>query len=163
MTSSNNYNFNQGFADQIRAFNLKAANLTDAVVKKIVFDMATRIVMKSPVGDPDLWKNPHSAPPGYVGGRFRANWQYGIGQINTLVTDDIDETGEISLSELTKVPTPSYGIIHYWTNSLPYAITLEDGHSTQAPQGIVGLTVLEFQETVTAAAAYVKVNGIGIS
>ncbi|ATV18020.1 hypothetical protein CFN58_28435 [Pseudomonas avellanae] len=43
------------------------------------------------------------------------------------------------------------GDVAYITNSLPYAIPLEFGHSTQAPGGMVRITVARFQQIVEAA------------
>jgi len=43
--------------------------------------------------------------------------------------------------------------VYFLVNNVPYAQALEDGHSTQAPQGIYGLTALEFQQYVDSAVA----------
>ncbi len=63
------------FTLQLKAFAEKAKGNADLVVRKVVLDIGTRVVLRSPVGDPDLWEG--KAPKGYVGGRFRGNWQYG--------------------------------------------------------------------------------------
>jgi hypothetical protein len=39
----------------------------------------------------------------------------------------------------------------YIVNNLPYAIPLEYGHSSQAPQGMVRLAAIEFQQLVDEA------------
>ena len=118
-----------------------------------MFDVSGAIVIKSPVGDPKYWKSP--PPPGYVGGRFRANWQYGLNSINKLTTHQIDKSGGPTISRLHgSVGSRVLGDIHYFTNSLPYAIPLENGHSwRQAPAGVVQITVLEFDPIVRRAAA----------
>jgi len=36
---------------------------------------------------------------------------------------------------------------------VPYARALEEGHSRQAPQGVVGLTVIQYQRIVDDAVA----------
>ena len=38
------------------------------------------------------------------------------------------------------------------TNSLPYAIRVENGYSTQAPAGMVKVTVVQFQNFIAKAA-----------
>ena len=139
------------FAADISAFVSKAKGRTDLVVKKIVFDIGTKVVMRSPVGDGSLWKYP--PPPGYVGGRFRANWQYGYGSIPSGDLPAIDATGGASTVRINAglATSPAAGI-HYLVNNLPYAKRLEDGWSSQAPSGMVGLTVLEFQSITKQAA-----------
>jgi hypothetical protein len=142
------------FALDLAAFKDKTDARLDLVVRKIVTDVATKLILKSPVGDATYWK--HDAPPGYVGGRFRANWLYGAGSPDerTLVREP-DPTGANAISaivgNLNEVNNPR--IVHYITNSLPYAMRLEEGWSyRQAPQGMVGLTVLEFEPVVKEAA-----------
>ncbi|MEE4465532.1 hypothetical protein V2S84_25980, partial [Azotobacter chroococcum] len=61
------------FELDLRAFIEKAKGNADQVVKKVGIDMLAKIVDRSPVGNPSLWQSP--PPPGYVGGRFRGNWQ----------------------------------------------------------------------------------------
>lgn len=139
--------------DQIRKFAKSTDERVDLVIKKIVLDVGTSLVLKSPVGDPDFWKG--SAPPGYVGGRFRANWQYGFNAVNELTTEETDKTGSISIGRIEKgTENKATGNVHYITNSLPYAERLENGHSQrQAPNGMVKITVLEFEPIVNAAVA----------
>jgi hypothetical protein len=108
--------------------------------KLIVFDLFRRLVLKSPVGNPDLWA-PQSLPPppGYVGGRFRANWQISIA---APATGEIESTAEPGPPVLGEVP---FGVTVWITNNVPYAERLETGWSRQAPQGIVSISLLEVQ------------------
>ena len=139
------------FSADIAAFVKKANGQVDRVVKKIVFDLGTRIVMRSPVGDGAFWQSP--PPKGYVGGRFRANWQYGYGEMPSGELADIDKTGAASTLRITTglAANPAAGL-HYLVNNLPYAKRLEEGYSRQAPAGLVGLTVVEFQDIAREAA-----------
>jgi hypothetical protein len=140
-----------GFSDQLRGFKSKALGKVDAVHRKVTLDVGTSLVMKSPVGDAKYWKQP--PPPGYAGGRFRANWQFGEGQINFSTTEKIDPAGRFLIAELTAKMQPGQpGRTFYLTNSLPYGKRLEDGWSRQAPNGMVRLTQLEFQPIVDAIA-----------
>lgn len=143
----------QAFGEQIRQFAKKADAKADVFVRKIVLDVSTSLVLKSPVGDPKYWKR--KPPPGYVGGRFRANWQYGHGSINHLTTEQKDKTGGPTINKIVgTLPEKMLGSIHYLTNSLPYANRLEDGWSwRQAPNGMVQVTILEFDPIVKRAAA----------
>ncbi len=140
------------FNDDLSAFQRKYKRNADLIVSKILIDLATRLVEKSPVGDANYWVSP--APPGYVGGRFRANWQYGAGAADTDTSEKTDSSGASTVSVIVgKVGSEPGGKIHYITNSLPYAKRLEGGWSKrQAPFGMVALTVQEFRPIVAAAA-----------
>lgn len=144
---------NTAFAEQIRAFAKSADERADLVVRKIIFDLSTALVLKSPVGDPKYWKR--KPPPGYVGGRFRGNWQYASDGIDHTITSPIDKSGGATISRIVgKVTARTLGHVHYITNSLPYANRLEEGHSwRQAPIGMVQVTILEFEPIVRSAAA----------
>lgn len=148
------------FALNLRKFVDKAKDNADAVVRKVVLDIGTRIVELSPVGDPDLWKTKHP-PKGYIGGRFRANWQYGNWSgagipVNDL--PDIDPSGQVSIDRINAgLPDRgAAGMRHLLRNGLPYALRLETGWSTQAPGGMVGLVVAEYADIVEAAAQEVN-------
>ena len=139
------------FSADITAFVKKAQGRADRVVKKVVIDLGTSIIMKNPVGNPDLWKSP--APAGYVGGRSRANWQYGNGVMPSGSIDAVDQSGQKTIAALTAgVLTSDGASIHWIANSLPYINRLEQGWSKQAPAGMVELTVTEFQQIVKRAA-----------
>ena len=110
--------------------------------QKLALDGLKGVVLKSPVGNPDLWKGP--APAGYVGGRFRANWNVGVGSKDLSTSVDIDKSGGSTISKGASEinNTEAYQII-WLTNNLPYASRLEDGWSTQAPGGMVALAFAE--------------------
>ena len=158
----------KSFALSIAAFAAKAGAAADAVVRKTVLDIGTKIVERSPVGKKELWldnidrasRGLKPLPENYVGGRFRANWQYGNysgAGVPSAELDDIDPSpaeGNVSTARLAAaIPANACGMVHVIINNLPYAEKLENGHSTQAPQGMVGLTVQEFRSIVDAAVA----------
>jgi hypothetical protein len=137
------------FEEQVTAFYLKTVQKIDLTVKEAILLIGINLVDRSPVGDPTLWiSNP---PKGYVGGHFKANWQGGSGSPNYQTTDDIDPTGEISITNISQAIPEKAGGVFYITNSLPYAQRLEDGWSSQAPQGMVKLTELEFPQIMAQA------------
>ena len=143
------------FGIDLKALCDKYADRLDVVARKTVLDIGTSLVLKSPVGDPALWK--HKPPPGYVGGRFRANWQHGFNVTPSGVVDGVDPTGAGSIESIgARIDAQSPSGIHYFANNLPYANALEFGHSTQAPGGMVGLTAAEFEQYVKENAAKVK-------
>jgi hypothetical protein len=139
------------FALDLTAIVKKAQDKADLVVRKTVFELGNKLVYRTPVGDATLWKS--APPPGYVGGRARANWQHGFGSAPSESLADIDPAGNATRSkvEASINKGPAFGI-HYLVNNLPYAWKLERGHSTQAPQGMVGLAVADFENVVKEAA-----------
>jgi hypothetical protein len=139
------------FALQLGAFANKTTANLDQIARKVVLDLGTRLVEKSPVGDPSTWQGP--APEGYVGGRFRANWQYAFDRVNPGDLPDIDASGALSIGRISAGVQSAPGAgIHYLFNNLPYAQKLEDGWSKQAPSGMVATTILEFEGVVTRIA-----------
>lgn len=145
------------FTLDISNFVKKAKGRSHQATRLIVMGMGTRIVERSPVGDPIQWKDPGHAPAGYTGGRFRGNWQYGYGSApQTVDLGTLDPSGQVSLQRLQAIPDQAAGLVHYWVNNLPYGPRLEAGWSSQAPSGMVGLTVIEYKQIVQRAAAEVN-------
>ncbi|HDC4676464.1 TPA: hypothetical protein O8U49_004727, partial [Enterobacter kobei] len=80
-------------------------------------------------------------PEGYVGGRFKNNWYVGFDSQPTETNDTPDASGQGSNSRgLAVLEVFRVGQVStiYFTNNLPYAQALENGHSNQAPGGMVG-------------------------
>lgn len=141
------------FTVALKKFAEKAKGNADKVVRKTILDMGSSLVLKSPVGNAALW-SPQSlpAPAGYVGGRFRANWQYGVGEPNRAIVNKVDPSGELAIAGIVgKLEPGALGKVHWLTNSLAYGPRLEDGYSTQAPSGMVALTVLQFRNFIKEA------------
>jgi len=122
------------FADQMKAWERKAARKMDLAVRKIALEMFRRIILKSPV----------------LSGRFRGNWQLAIGSVpnGTLELDDKTGTATIAKGAAT-VMGINAGDTIYFANNLPYARRLEEGYSQNAPNGMVALTIQEFQSVVS--------------
>lgn len=140
------------FAADLAKFADKAKASANTVVRKVVLDLGVSVVLKSPVGDATYWKS--KPPKGYVGGHFRANWQYGDGAMPAGIRPGVDtsEGGSITIGALVQdLPEDATGKVHYIVNRTPYAERLEDGYSRQAPFGMVGLTVAEFHTIVADA------------
>lgn len=92
------------------------------------------------------------APEGYVGGRFRANWHLSIGVVENVTFDEVDPSGAETIAALVAAISDfTAGQMVYLINNLPYAIPLEFGHSTQAPSGMVRVTLARFQQIVQEA------------
>ena len=84
----------------------------------------TSVVIKTAVGNPDLWNSP--APKGYIGGQARHSWKL----------KHASPDGSVPTSWSMTMPSPpklvpmGYTPL-YLTSSVPYMQKLEDGHSTQ--------------------------------
>ncbi|MBC3375796.1 hypothetical protein HU762_17740 [Pseudomonas sp. SWRI92] len=88
----------------------------------------------------------------YVGGRFRGNWNFSIGYPDGSFRIQPDPTGEAATARLVNGAIEfKAGQTAFIVNNLPYAIPLEFGHSTQAPGGMVRITVARFQQIVLEA------------
>ena len=111
----------------------------DLVVRKVTLDVMRSLVMKSPVDT----------------GRFRGNWQFGVNTMPTGYSDDKSKSGSAPIrAAVDAMPATTYGNKYYLINNLPYAQALENGHSKgQAPLGMVGITVIEFQSHFSSAVA----------
>ena len=144
------------FKSDLANFTAKAIRKNNQVVRKIVIDMGTSLVLRTPVGNPSLWQS--APPPGYVGGRARANWQYGTGEMPAGALDAIDTHGNSTINKIIGgIQASKPASIHWIANNLPYIKRLEEGWSKQqAPEGMLRLTVMEFEQTVKSAAEAVK-------
>ncbi|MCI1898519.1 MAG: hypothetical protein LKI85_09090 [Enterobacter sp.] len=100
-------------------------------------------------------------PDGYVGGRFKNNWYVGFDSQPTESNDTPDASGQGSNSRgLGVLEVFRVGQVNsiYFTNNLPYAPALENGHSWQAPGGMVGITALDAAQLLREAMSEVR-NG----
>ena len=127
-----------GFAEQLAAFAEKTKLGMDVVVRKVAIDITSSLIMRAPVKT----------------GRFRANWLLGIGSVDTSTSETLDPSGTATLGQIfEQIATAKAGGVIYITNSLPYAIPLENGHSKQAPYGFVRITAVEFGQYLQKAIA----------
>jgi hypothetical protein len=138
------------FVKQLSDWGDKVKHRADEVVGDVVVQVAGALDRRSPVGDAAYWKHP--APKGYVGGRFRGNWQLGVDFRPSGETGRIDPTGATAQGAiLAAIPEEAAGKVYYLMNNVDYAVAIEEGHSRQAPQGLVALTAIEFPQMVAQA------------
>ncbi|MFZ5669125.1 MAG: HK97 gp10 family phage protein [Pseudomonadota bacterium] len=136
------------FKMALSQFAAKAGERADEVVRGVTLELASRIIVRSPVDT----------------GRFRANWRLGVGGpvSGTLETTDKDGQGALS-GVAAALPQRAAGTVLYLTNNLPYAWRLENGWSGQAPIGMVAITALEFNAIVDGVAGGLEgVSSMGI-
>ena len=125
------------FEMALRQFAARAGENADVAVRRVVLEIGSRLIYRSPVDT----------------GRFRANWFYSFNALNHASTE---ATGATAVNDIDQVPGRAAMGVHYIQNNLPYAMALERGHSPQAPGGLVGITVAEFDGIVDRAAAEVR-------
>ena len=118
------------FAADLSRFADRTEKKLDLLVRKIGLELFSRVIVNTPVDT----------------GRARANWQVAINSVptGTLELSDKDGTAAISAADAA-VSGLKAGDTIYLANNLPYIQKLEDGSSTQAPAGMVGLAVQDFQ------------------
>lgn len=130
------------FSADLKKFTERKKLDLDKAVREVVTELHAEVDRRSPVGNPDIWKPP-GGPPGYVGGHFRANNQYKFGSVPTGEIDGVDPTGSnaVSVAKAGIYSAPAAGV-HYIANNVTYSIPIEEGHSTQAPQGVYKLAMM---------------------
>ena len=128
---------------------LDFAGYPEKVVRGTLLKLAERIIKRSPVANPSTWKKPRK---GYVGGRFRNNWQASVNTINFAANESPDRSGAASTTKAKRVTDSlEIGATFYLSNNLPYAQRLEYGWSDQAPSGMIRLSVAELQARMNEA------------
>ncbi len=93
----------------------------DVVARKVALEVYSGITEKTPVDT----------------GRAKANWNLSVGRPNLSVnmTARTPKQGQLKKGE---------GLGNIWiANNLPYISALENGHSKQAAQGMVAITLAE--------------------
>lgn len=130
-------------------------NATNATVT----EMFNKIVDRTPVGDPSLWKQGR-APIDYVPGTLKASWElnysnstrdFSSGQFAK--ASSVVGAGGLKMN----VKGDQIGVVTI-SNRQPYAYRIEaEGWSTQAPEGMMRRTVIEFEDILTKHARNKKV------
>jgi len=197
-----------GFADSVQIYVDTSKSNANEIVRATGIKILARLLYRSPVGNPELWKinkeavrqldraadinaalraakkkgrvqlapsvksdnfGPYgprkvrtlkkgqgvlSVPKNYHPGRFRGNWQVSFGAPIKSEIDRIDASGSetfmAGVEVISKFDTSTDTVIYY-TNNVPYAGRIEYGHSTQAPRGVVSVTVQDFQKLFNEA------------
>ena len=132
-----NDQFRRDFAKIIE----KAGKRADLVVRQSMFTLVSRLIETSPVKE----------------GRFKNNWNTSLNSVDTTTSWPPDKDGSGALERAKQMlNTWKPGQIAFMTNSMPYAKKLEDGSSTQAPYGVVKLTLQNYALIIEKAAREAK-------
>ena len=136
------------FGPDLAEFARKTLLRADLLKRGIGIKLFSAVIKDSPVGNPDLWKR-KKAPPGYVGGRFRANWNCSLGRADTTTTESTAK--QLAIPRMQEVVlTGDRNTVDFLANSLPYARRLEYGWSKQAPNGMVRRNVIRFRRLISS-------------
>ena len=117
------------------------------VVKKIGFDLFGRIVKKTPVDT----------------GRARASWTIAINEPDRTVAEAGEHKAYQSAPDEAAKAKANAGMAALkpyepvWiSNNLPYIDALEHGHSKQAPEGMVALSIQETEQEIDTATGAIR-------
>lgn len=132
---------NAAFKRHFAALLKKAGDKAEIVVRKTALELQGGMIEMSPVDT----------------GRFKGNFQCGIGAVNAYTESAEDKTGASAIGR-TRAAMSGWkpGQTIMLTNSLPYARRLEYGWSNQAPGGMVRLTVQNYSRALAKAVASTK-------
>ena len=124
------------FALELAKFAEQATEAIDASLREIIIEVGNSLIRMSPVDS----------------GRFRGNWHLSIDVVESVTFNELDPQGKEAIAAIAAAVSDfTAGQTAYLINNLPYAIPLEYGHSTQAPQGMVRVTLARFQAIVNEA------------
>lgn len=135
-------------------FARKTLERADRLIRAVGIKTFSSVIRDTPVGDPDLWKanegkTKPKPPPGYVGGRLRANWRCSLAMPDTSTDESVDKNrGIVAVNDVCA--TADRKKILWLANSLPYAWRIEyEGWSRQAPEGMVRRNVTRIKKIIS--------------
>ncbi len=127
------------FSVDLSKFGKKAIDNYDAIVKKAILDIVSPIIEITPVDT----------------GRAKGGWQVDK-ELGTGQTGILDKEGSVTIARcraaIQNLDTKAK-VIGYIFNNVVYITALEDGHSGQAPMGMVKVTILRWINNINKAAA----------
>lgn len=123
----------KGFEADLKKFGKQLGIRTEVVIKKVVLDLFTKIVKKTPVDT----------------GRARASWVIGVeNPDNSPILSPsftASQASAFALSELSELSRVTPFSTVFISNSLPYIEELENGSSDQSPSGMVAVSLAEVE------------------
>ena len=118
----------------ISAFVKKVGILPEKLVKSVAFDLFARVVKKTPVDT----------------GRARSSWNIAVNKQDLSMKPEGLSSYPPARAGLLSVGP---GDIVWTTNNLPYVGELENGHSWQAPLGMVAVSMEEVKLNIASQIA----------
>lgn len=114
------------FAIDLKRFGKVTREQATMIFQKIALDLDTRVVLGTPVDT----------------GRARGNWYPSLNSPSSEVSDREDKSGSAAIAAAASVAgSAKLGDTIWLTNNLPYILPLENGHSGQAPEGMVDINL----------------------
>lgn len=122
--------------------------MSNRIVRETVLEFGEQLVTDwTPLGNPELWKSP--PPADYRPGNLQSSWFFSVGTPSTETTDRTDIR---AINGLDRLPQDAAGQTLYYANSADHASSIEGGHSSQAPVGIMSVGQAEFSPMAYAVA-----------
>lgn len=126
------------FSIQIDEFIRKVGGNAEEVARKAALSVFSGVIFRTPVDT----------------GRARGAWQIASGALPTPRTTVLDKDGSGTVAAgIVALQGFKLGETIYVENNLPYALPLEYGYSQQSPQGMVRITIREWNAYVQRAVA----------
>lgn len=135
------------FADKVRRVASSIEKNAPLIQRKVATAIFQAVRINTPIGNPAIWREPHKAHKGYVGGSARASWMIGIGAPAVGVIE-APNAGEDGASLIAGAPA---GVTIHITNNEPYIVPLNEGHSHQAPVGFVEIAIKDGLAAIAGA------------
>ena len=144
------------FSRQMRQWANNTGEDVDKLVRAVNLDLVRQVTKKTPVGNPSLWKS--KPPKGYTGGQAKGNWFATNGNPSSQIDNSVRaKNSSKPVNRAMSAINASAGQVFYIVNNLPYIRRLEyEGWSGQAPQGMVRVTVSEFNRRLERAARTIR-------
>ncbi len=153
MTTTNIEQFLRKFKEN-QQLALEASSKT---INSTLLHMYKKIVDRTPVGDPSLWNWP--AHRDYKPGTLKASWKLSFNGQERATNGQFASAGQIlgnhGLTFKVGTSTKQVAVI---SNPQPYAQRVETGWSTQAPQGMMRITIAEYTSIVDEQAAKYRIK-----
>lgn len=129
------------FTLDLQRFRAKASGRMDLVVRKVVLDLLSRVVLITPVDT----------------GRARAGWSVGVNSVPSGTLAETDKTGSRVINKAKSIIKQVTGGDVVWiVNGVSYVLYLERGSSSQAPAGMVAVTLRNYPGIVEKATSEAK-------
>ena len=129
------------FSGDVGKFARDAAEAHDKITRAATLDFFSGTIKSTPVDT----------------GRARGAWTTGVGEEPEASPERLDPGGSAATAEVVANTPQGAGQEVFLINDLPYIIELENGHSQQAPAGMVRINLARVQRIVKAAIAKFKV------
>jgi hypothetical protein len=111
------------FNADLQRFADKTGVKLDLVVRKVALDIYEKVTVKTPVDT----------------GRARGNWNVSMG------SPDLSVNNKATRAKRARLKKGDGEKVIFITNNLPYINALENGHSDQAPSGMLAVTLNEVE------------------